>query len=58
MLVVNGKVDRLTVAVDNLTVAVDNLTVAVDNLTGRVEATLDTVVAAVMGRKPSAVERS
>ena len=62
VLVVNGKVDRLTGRVDNLTAQVDSLTVRVDSLTARVErmtgrvdaleGTLHTVVGAVMGRNP------
>ena len=49
VLIVNGKVDRLTVRVDSLTRLVDRLTVRVDALEG----TLHTVVAAVMDRRPS-----
>lgn len=50
VLVVNGKVDRLTGRVDSLTRLVDRLTGRVDAL----EWTLHTVVAAVMDRRPSA----
>ena len=49
VLIVNGKVDRLTVRVDSLTRLVDRLTGRVDALEG----TLHTVVAAVMDRRPS-----
>ncbi len=48
VLVVNGKVDRLTGRVDNLTGRVDRLTGRVDALAG----TLHTVVGALMGRNP------
>lgn len=47
MLIVNGKVDRLTVRIDSLTRLVDRLTGRVDALEG----TLHTVVAAVMDRR-------
>ena len=50
VLIVNGKVDRLTGRVDSLTRLVDRLTGRVD----AIEGTLHTVVAAVMDRKPSA----
>ena len=47
VLIVNGKVDRLTVRIDSLTRLVDRLTGRVDALEG----TLHTVVAAVMDRR-------
>ena len=50
VLVVNGKVDRLTGRVDSLTGLVDRLTGRIDALDG----TLHAVVAAVMHRRPSA----
>ena len=49
VLIVNGKVDRLTGRVDSLTGRVERMTGRVDALEG----TLHTVVAAVMDRSPS-----